>query len=307
MKSSLLLFTLFFLFTACTSERKEYQLKLNKGKVYLQDAVHTVNTSYSLEGYDVNILTSTLEKASFKVLEEYDSYYDMEVRYHSLTMRVLREGVLHEFSSSRKDDPDDIYSSILRNMIDKPFHIKMSKKGKILEVKKIDGLFQHMLDDFPYLLQEERKEITNDIIQAFGESAFKKNAEMGTYIYPDKPVQEGDKWKIQINIKSLIDAEIDTEYELTRVFPAHLELSGKSSLNLVHDKSYAEVQGMLVKYEMEGELSSELKVDLKTGWTVEAKVQQNMKGKAYVKANETLPSGATIPMDIKSKSVISGL
>lgn len=307
MKTIPLVAVLFLLFTACKSDRKEYQLKLNKGKVYLQDAVHTVNASYSLEGYDVNILTSTLEKLSFKVLEEYDSHYDMEVRYHSLTMRVLREGVLHEFSSSGKDDPDDIYSTILRNMIDKPFRIKMSKKGKIMEVKKIDGLFQHMLDDFPYLLQEERKTITQDIIQAFGESAFIKNVELGTYIYPDKPVQEGDKWKNQIHIKSVIEAEIDTEYELTKIYPAHMEVSGTSSLHLVNDKSYAEVQGMLVKYEMEGELSSELKVDLKTGWTVEAKVRQNMKGKAYVKANEVFPSGATIPMDIHSESIISGL
>lgn len=307
MKNSVLLFTLLLLAVSCKSDRKEYQLKLNKGKVYLQDAMYSTRVSYAEQGYYSSILTSTLEELSFKVLEEYETYYDMEVRYHNLKMRVLRDTTVHEFSSSKTDNPDDIYSSIMSKMVNKPFYIKLSKKGKVMEIKKIDGLFQNMFDEFPYLLQEEKTAITFEIKQSFGEAALIRNIELGTYIYPDKPVQQGDKWKNKIRLKSVIDTEIDTEYQLDKVFPAHLELSGTSSLSAKNEKSDVELQGMSVKYDMEGSLTSKLKVDLKTGWTVEAKIKQDIQGTAHIKPNDIFPSGAAIPIKIKMEAIISGL
>lgn len=97
------------------------------------------------------------------------------------------------------------------------------------------------------------------------------------------------------------------EYQLDKVFPAHLELSGTSSLSAKNEKSDVELQGMSVKYDMEGSLTSKLKVDLKTGWTVEAKIKQDIQGTAHIKPNDIFPSGAAIPIKIKMEAIISGL
>jgi hypothetical protein len=47
-------------------------------------------------------------------------------------------------------------------------------------------------------------------------------------------------------------------------------------------------------------MKSEIVLDKATGWVIEAKINQEMQGKVYIKKNEKLPDGLTIPMVMKN-------
>lgn len=61
----------------------------------------------------------------------------------------LPNGIM-EFSSE-KNDEKDIFSTILGVMKNKPFLVKMTKAGKVNEVKNIESVFSNIYDKFPQL------------------------------------------------------------------------------------------------------------------------------------------------------------
>ena len=62
---------------------------------------------------------------------------------------------------------------------------------------------------------------------------------------------------------------------------------------------------MPLKYDMAGTMTSDIKIDKKTGWTMSAKISQSIKGNAYVKDNPQMPGGMTIPMTISNDMTIT--
>lgn len=58
---------------------------------------------------------------------------------------------------------------------------------------------------------------------------------------------------------------------------------------------------MDMKFNMNGTMISDIKVDKKTGWVLEAKITQDITGEAQVKGNAQMPDGLTLPMTIKTE------
>ena len=50
---------------------------------------------------------------------------------------------------------------------------------------------------------------------------------------------------------------------------------------------------------------SEIKVDKETGWIIEANINQEIKGDAYMKGNSQMPNGMKIPMMMNNEMTIT--
>jgi hypothetical protein len=57
---------------------------------------------------------------------------------------------------------------------------------------------------------------------------------------------------------------------------------------------------MPTRYDLSGAMKSEIVLDKATGWVIEAKINQELQGTVYIKKNEKLPDGLTIPMVMKN-------
>lgn len=306
MKRILNLFIGLVLLTSCQAQKDKLELNLTKGEIYNQEMVSNVSILQTINGQQVNMKMSINAKMTYKVTDIQNSVYDMEVRYESLEMKMSLPNGQMEFSSE-KNDERDIFSTILGTMKNKPFLVKMTKTGKVNEVKNIDAVFSNMFDKFPQLSDVQKQQIKGQIMQAYGEKAFKGNIEMCSAIFSDSPVSKGDKWTINTQLESGMSAKMETVYEFKELSDSYYQILGNSKIETADKDAYIESNGMPLKYDMAGDMTSDIKIDKKTGWTINAKIYQTIKGTAYVKDNPQMPGGLAIPMTMNNEMTITDM
>lgn len=288
--------------TACHSNEK-LSLNLTKGDTYNQVISSNSSVEQSFNGQQMNIQVGITGKMAYKVTDVKDSVYEMEVQYKSIGMKMQMPNGTMDYNSEKKDD-QDMVSAMLGSMKNIPFHITMSKTGKIKEVKDIDHLFANMFDKYPDMPEDKKQQILGQLTQAYGEKAFKGNLEMATAIFPDSPVAKGGKWTIKTQLASTMNADMVSTYELKSSDASFNQIHGESTLK-TPDQGTTMDSGFPFTYDMAGTMVSDIKTDKKTGWIVEAKIKQTLKGVAKGKDSPQMPGGLTMPMTITSEMTIS--
>jgi hypothetical protein len=304
MKTIVNLIFAFVLCATCQAQEEKLELNLLKGETYHQNMVSNslITQVINMQKIDLNIIISG--KMSFKVIDMQDSVYDMEVSYESLTMKMNMPNGVFEFSSEKKDD-NDIFSSTLGAITNKPFFVKMTKAGKVIEVKNIDSLFSNGLVRFPQLTEAQKQQVLNQVTQAYGEKAFKGNLEMITAIFPDSKVSIGDKWIIKTPLEAGMSANMETSYELKEINDSYCLIKGDSKITTADKDAYIQSNGMALKYDLTGTMSSDIKISRNTGWMSDAKTSQIITGNSQIKDNPSFPGGMIIPMTMKNELVIT--
>ena len=61
-----------------------------------------------------------------------------------------------------------------------------------------------------------------------------------------------------------------------------------------------ETNGIPMKYDMSGDMTSNIKVDKNSGWIIEATIIQDIKGDITMEGNDQMPEGLKISMTMKS-------
>lgn len=304
MKRLINLFIGLALLISCQAQKEMLELKLNKGEVYTQKISSKISVLQTINDQQVNMNMSINAKMTYEVTDIQNSVYDMEVQYASLIMKMSLPNGEMEFSSE-KNDATDIFSTILGSMKNKSFFVKMTKTGKVNEVKNIDVVFSNMFDKFPQLSEAQKQQIKGQLMQAYGEKAFKGNIEMCSAIFSDTPVSEGDKWNINTQLESGMSANMETVYELKEIGDSYCNITGNSKIATADKDAYIETNGMPLKYDLVGTMTSEIKIDKKSGWIMNAAIKQSIKGTAYIKDNPQIPGGMAIPMTMNSEMTIS--
>jgi hypothetical protein len=122
-------------------------------------------------------------------------------------------------------------STVLNALLIKPFLVKMTKSGKVMEVKNVDSIFSNVFDKFPQLTNAQKQQISTQLNQAYGEKAFKGNFEMSTAIFPDIAVSQGDKWSINIKLESGMAGKIETIHEFEDKTDSYIHITGNSKIS----------------------------------------------------------------------------
>jgi len=279
-------------------------LNLTKGEVYFQKMISNASVIQTVNGQEMKMNMILNGKMSYKVIDIQDSIYQMEVRYESLSMKMSLPSGVMEFNSE-KNDEKDIFSSILGVIKNKPFLIKMTKTGKIKEVKNINLLFSNMFEKFPQLTDMQKQQIQNQLIQAYGEQSFKGNLEMCSAIFSDSPVSKGDKWEIKTKLETGMDANMVSTYELKEINNSSYLISGASKIETAKKDPDIQSNGMPLNYNLSGTMSTEIKINRKSGWVIESKISQTIKGTAEIKSNPQMPGGMVIPMTMNNEMTIT--
>lgn len=295
---------LLLLATSCDAKKERLELNLTKGETYTQQMASSMSILQTINGQEVKTNMSVHGKMTYKVIDIQNSVYEIEVRYESLALKMSMPGGTMEFSSE-KNDANDILSTLLGVMKNKPFLVKMTKTGKVNEVKNIENLFSDMFIKTPTLNEMQQKQIRQQLMQAYGEQAFKGNLEMCSAIFPDSTVAKGDKWVIKTKLASGMAANMETSYELKETEDTFYIISGISKIATADKDAYIQSNGMPLKYDMTGTMTSEIKINRKTGWVIESKTSQTIQGTAQIKDNPQMPGGMSIPMTMNNEMTVT--
>jgi hypothetical protein len=304
MKKILTLIFAIVLCATCQAQEEKLGLNLSKGEIYYHNLISNASITQIVNMRQINMNTTINGKMAFKVIDVQNSIFDMEVRYESLSMKMSLPNGTFEFSSD-KNDEGDIFSSVLGAMKNKPFLVKMTKAGKVTEVKNIEALFSNAFVKLPQLTEAQKQQVLTQVAQAYGEKAFKGNLEMVTAIFPDSKVTTGDKWVIKTQLESGMSANMETSYELKEINDSYCLIKGDSKINTADKDAIIQSNGMPLKFDLTGTMSSDIKISRNTGWISESKISQVITGNSQIKDNPNLPGGLIIPMTIKNEMIIT--
>jgi hypothetical protein len=288
----------------CQAQKVDLSLKLKKGSVYSQVSTSKATIIQTVNGQQMNMQVNITGTMNYLVTDIKENVYNMEVKYKNLAMEMnLPQGNV-KFSSDKPDEKD-VFSTLFAGMIDKPFFVKMTKKGRIEQIKGIDSLFERLMAKFPQLSNEQKAGIRSQLMNSFGEKAFKGNMELMTAVFPDNPVSKGDVWKVNTNLASSVKAKVQSIYGFKGESNSNYTIHGDSKIATDEKAPYVETNGMPMKYNLTGSMTSDIKIDKESGWIVEARVNQEMKGNTQIKDSPKTPGGMTIPMTMKNETLVT--
>jgi hypothetical protein len=293
-----------FVCFSCLSQTQKIELKLTKGQTYTQKTVANTIVKQTMNGQAINIDMTITGQMKYVVTDDIAVIYSMDVSYVNLSMKIVHPGGESTFDSE-KNDEKDILSSVFGMMKNKSFQIKMTKAGKITEVKNVEALYAGVFEKFPQLTAEQKEQMRSKIMQSYGDKAFKGNLEMLSAVFPDRAVAKGDTWNVKTELEAGMSATLDGVYKLDEITATEFVVSGASMFATKNKDVYTETNGMPIKYNLAGTMNSVIKIDKNTGWIIEGKINQNIKGSMEIKANDKMPEGVTIPMEMTSDMVFT--
>lgn len=100
---------------------------------------------------------------------------------------------------------------------------------------------------------------------------------MSTDILPDHAVSIGDKWLIRNQVLTPMSVEIGITYELKEVNKSYYLISGISKIGAVGNNLNVESNKFTLRNDTTGTMTSEIKIDRKSGWIIDSKINQHMK------------------------------
>lgn len=286
------------------AQKEKLSLNLLKNENYLHKISSKASIVQTVNGQEMEIQVAIRGTTNYKITGIQDSIYELEVNYVRLSLKMNHPTGDME-SSSDTSENDDIFSRILNLMTGKPFFARMTKTGKIREVKNFDTLVSKIFDQFPELTEIRKQQYQNQLMQSYGEKALTGNIEMITAIFPDNAVAKGEKWVIRTNLESGMSASLETTYELKEINDTYYFITGNANIKTADKDAYIESNGMPVKYDLEGTMNSDIKIDRRSGWIIEAKINQNISGNVEIKDNPQLPGGMILPMTIITMTTIT--
>jgi hypothetical protein len=285
------------------TQKFDLRLKLESGKEYKQVTASKAEINQELNGQKVNIIMTIKGTLSYLVKSINGNEYVMETKYESLGMIMEMPQATMEFSSE-KTDGQDVLSTVLSQMKNKPFEVVMTQSGKIKAVNHIEKLWESAFSNMQ-LADAQAAQVKAQLMKAYGAEAFKGNIEMVTAILPEKPVAKGESWTIETKLESGMSALMTSKYTLMDRNKEFVTIQGDAVIKTIDKDAYIETNGMPLRYDMSGTMKSDIKIDSKTGWIVQAIVNQEIKGDAFIKENPQIPNGMKIPMVMKNEMSIS--
>jgi len=91
-----------------------------------------------------------------------------------------------------------------------------------------------------------------------------------------------------------------TTYQLQDITDAYYQIHGDAKVSSMNTGSAAQINGMPVKYNLGGSITTDIKVDRKTGWVIDEKLKQDISGTIDIQDNPKLPGGMKVPMKVHS-------
>lgn len=303
MKKIYTLLLVSFIVTSVHSQSVDLSLKLEKGKEYRQVTNTKSIVQQNMMGQEINMTMTVNGATSFLIKSIIDDNYEMVAKYGNLSMSVEMPQGKQSYSSETNDVNDPV-SSVLSAIKGKSVEVVMSKKGKIKEVRNSDVLEQAIIDSFEQFPEEQRGQIKAQIMEAFGGETIKKNMELASAIYPDRPVKKGEKWIINTHVDGDIKIKLSTEYELLDFTSEYALIKG----NAIIEPLDSEAAGMMpMKFDFSGSQTSEIKVDINTGWIIEAKTTQEIEGEIEMQmgGSQEENEGVKISMKMVQETLVT--
>lgn len=295
----LIILTSFLFFNQLIYSKTDLKFDLKVGESYHQtmNAKSVINQVQS--GQEIDMLMSMSGSMTYKVIEKKENIYSMDVVYDSLSMGISMQGYDVAYSSENPKDSNDYISILLAALRDMKFGIKMTERGKIVDITNFEGLFDKAFKTIKNLEPTVRKQLEENLKNSFGKENFKSSFETITAIFPPEPVELGRQWVAEAVLNNNMPVRINTLYKFENETEDNYVITGVGTLISYQPKDGSYNNTTPYTYQLTGTVGSEIKLDKNTGWIKEARVKQEMSGYSILKSELGKENPNKIKMEFK--------
>ena len=295
-------FVIFFTYSFAQNIRPSLHLTIGE-TYYLTSASNSTNMQ-GVNGRENRVNVSATLRLAFKVTAVEDTLYLMDASYQSIDMRITMADTtikMNAITSGKLDTP----SSMLSKMINKPFELAMSARGKVKSIKQINVVITAAVNSFPIRDSTKSTQVMSQFEQSFGENAVRGILEQGIAVFPDKPVSKNTQWTNNIYPATPYPMKLQTVYRLFDESGAVYEVYGDGTMSSDTTAKPLEINGLPMKYEFSGTALTDIKVNKATGWISEINEREWISGDIQILDTPKTPGGMIIPMTFATETTIT--
>ena len=301
-------FTLTFgfviLFSYSFAQKTRPSLNLTIGETYYLTSASTSTNIQGVNGMENRVNVSATLRLAFKVKSVQDTVYLMDVSYRSIDMRISMADTTIKMNTAmfgKLDTP----SLMLSKMINKPFELTMSTKGKVKSITRINEIITTAVNNFTLKDTLKSRRVLSQFEQSFGENAVRGILEQGIAVFPDKPVSKNTQWTNNIYPATPYPMKLQTVYRLFDESGAVYEVYGDGTMSSDTTAKPLEINGLPMKYEFSGTALTDIKVNKATGWISEINEREWISGDIQILDTPKTPGGMIIPMTFATETTIT--
>lgn len=286
----------------CKSEPEKITIKLQKGQTYTQNMSLKSSSEQTINGAKTASTTISESDSRLEVLAVQDTVYTLKVTFGKIATKMIKDGDTIDASKGVAGNPT---SELLPKLNGKSYTMLMSHTGRVLEVKGLDAAFDDLFKDMPVAAEAVKVMMRKSLTSVYGDSAIRKTAEMSSALYPAKAVVQGDTWAAENSGgNSILTPKVKGIYTLDKVTSSEYLISNKSTIEVKNSPTPVEMNNFSMKFAVSGTMTSNSKVDRKTGMILEMKAIQNISGVVNLKS-PSLPEEIVMPISAKNEITLT--
>ncbi len=296
--------------TGCNSsnDRKipnsDLRLKLKVGEVYTlqatidQDITQEIPQAPVLKFHQMLQMGLNCAVASIDA----DANYNMEITYKSLAYKITGLPEPIEFDSNGADNKN----FPLADIVGKTYQLTMSPIGKVLDVKGADLLVDNLVDNMTAPPEVKAVLSKEALKNQFGDKATQEMMNSLISSFPEQPIKQGEHWLQEFSIQYGYPVRLHIDYTLLAVSDNQAALDVKISRMPLADAPKMTVGDITFSYQLKGEDTGKIHLDLRSGWINDGKIDSELSGKVIVAPTQDLPEGLAWPIHIVGTVVLQG-
>ena len=309
---TVLLLCVFLLYGSMREEsQKKVLLRVNleKGTSYtinmitdqdiLQSPMGQNSDMHQKMGYTYRMTVKDIENGIYYIETIYDRIiYSQQSAFASV-----------EYDSA--DPPEEIPPSAAgyAAMVGLGFHMKMDNMGKIHSLEGIDEFYEQTIQNTLRIIGDTSIETENQMRSALygiiNVDGLKSSLQNLALIYPEEAVKKGFKWKQDSEFNTGLKLLMKTTYEVVEIQQDKVIIMLNRTIQ--SDKDFEmKANGFRMKYDLTGEQSGKMVVDIKTGMTDHTDQTQNLKGKIIMNGTG-IPDDTSWPVEFDTKVTLKGI
>ncbi len=218
----------------------------------------------------------------YKVLRrDNDGVHKLRVTYDWVRISTRLDGERIDYDSSKSIVPEAPGAVQYAAQVGQTFVLTMAADGRILSFEGLPAMHERMAQRITELGGRGRAHLPA-IRQQFGEQSLRDGLSLFETVLPDSTVQVGETWSHTSNNTAGFAREVDATYRLAEVKNGialiEADVTIRPSTRDEDDGAKSIARQWL---EIEGADTGFYRVDLATGWIVEAKTEQTMAGTSH--------------------------
>jgi len=237
------------------SEGDKFELQLNSTQDMIQ----------AFSGMEQTVKNEQESVLSVNVLEVTGGETLLELRHERMNVFVDVGMMQFEFDTER--EVANPFNSLLKGMVDEPFTVRITSKGKVLSVEGVEQVLANAEKKATDIPADQMAQIRPMLNQQFSNEAMMASLQNSFLVYPDNNLSAGDSWSTDLYMGNDMGATMAYDWTLESSSVDSWQISGLGVIFSENNET-AEIKDLEGTSELiatvnpESGLPSEVTVDL---------------------------------------------